>query len=296
MFSVSFVQLVFGMPTSASARGWMMDVDRIMQAAFSKDGTMDQLKQYISKSGITSSALEHAVPEQLYSTAFSPSNSISAIKALQLANDQGIPVYTITQSNINDVLPQLTVYDTAKNDVINAVNAGKTVIIQKSDVSYAGWNGCGYIILNPDTGAGAYMISSGASGSYTPNYWSGIDTMAVLSSYTGWQLQAVEMPSFITNIYTAVGFIGVAVGFVMDLTHALNDPNLTAAQRAAATCLLIGIAIFAGLAVYLGSIVAMTFTIFAEGVFIMFALNWMREQIMEYIVTSAVSLYKVRTV
>jgi len=266
---------------------YMMDVDRIMQTAFTKDGSIDQIKNYMFKSGITSSALEHAVPEQLYSTASSAANSISAIKALQLANDQGIPVYTITQSNINTVLPQLVVNDATKSDVINSVNAGKTVIIQKSNVSYTGWSGCGYIILNPDTGAGAYMISSGTSGSYTPNYWSGLDTMVVLNSYTAMEIHTLlDGDAFFDGLYQGFAYLGVVLGFIMDLHHSLNDPNLTTSQRAAAICLLIGIATLSGVAVYLGGV---TFWPIVTGIFIMITLNYIREKIMEYIINSSLT-------
>ncbi len=201
MFSASLdVQAIFGIPKSASIKGMMMDVDRVMQAVFSKDGNMDQIKQYMSKSGVTSSALEHAVPEQLYSTAATPADSVSAIKAIQLANDQGIPIYTVNQGNIGSVLPQLSISRQVRDDVTNAVNAGKTVIVQKSNITYNGWNGCGYIIINPDTGAAAYMISSGMNGSYTPTYWSGLDTAMVLSSFTGIELNTGSSPSRVHEI------------------------------------------------------------------------------------------------
>ena len=55
-------------------------------------------------SGGNSSSLEHSVPEQLYSTPTEPINGISAIKALKIANDQGIPIYTISQSNIGSIV------------------------------------------------------------------------------------------------------------------------------------------------------------------------------------------------
>jgi len=38
------------------------------------------------------------------------------------------------------------------------------VTVSKSNVDSNGWSGCGYIITDPTTGAGAYMISSGESG------------------------------------------------------------------------------------------------------------------------------------
>lgn len=37
-------------------------------------------------------------------------------------------------------------------------------MISGANISYKGWIGCGYIIINPENGAGAYMISGGSSG------------------------------------------------------------------------------------------------------------------------------------
>ena len=46
------------------------------------------------------------------------------------------------------------------------MNAGKLVTVSRSNIEFQDWNGCGYIILDPETGAGAYMISGGLSGAY----------------------------------------------------------------------------------------------------------------------------------
>jgi apolipoprotein N-acyltransferase len=51
-----------------------------------------------------------------------------------------------------------------KADIVNAVNAGKVVTVSKTNITYNGWTGCGYIIIDPTTGNGAYMISGGMSG------------------------------------------------------------------------------------------------------------------------------------
>ncbi len=77
-----------------------------------------------------------------------------------------MPIYSINQTNANTVLPQLQVSDDVKNDIVNAINAGKIVVVAKANVTYNGWTGCGYIISDPITGAGAYMISGGANGTW----------------------------------------------------------------------------------------------------------------------------------
>jgi len=162
--SVLIVQEVFGVPKSVSSGGLMMDVDSITQAAFSKDGNMEKVKAYMFASGVASSTLEHSIPELTFTTSNSSPIGISAVKALQIANDQGIPIYSMDQSNVNTYIAQLQVDANAKTDIINAINAGKVVTISKTNVTYSGWNGCGYIITDPNTNAGAYMISGGMNG------------------------------------------------------------------------------------------------------------------------------------
>ncbi len=51
-----------------------------------------------------------------------------------------------------------------KNEIISAINEGKTVTVHEAPLSHSGWNGMGYTIIDPETGAGAYKISSGANG------------------------------------------------------------------------------------------------------------------------------------
>jgi len=154
----------FGIPRFVSAGGLNMDADYLMQVVKPKDGNADTARNYMLSSGMTSSALEHSVPEQLFSTPDNKAEGISTVKALKIANDQGIPIYTVNQSNIATVMPQLQVDQYVKEDIQNSVNAGKLVTVSKTNINFNGWVGCGYIITNPETGAGAYMISGGTSG------------------------------------------------------------------------------------------------------------------------------------
>lgn len=158
------VMMFFGIPRYVRAGGLNMDADYLMQIAKAKDGNNDTVKNYMLSSGMTSSALEHGVPEQLFSTPDAPAQAISTVKALKIANDQGIPIYTLNQSNIATIMPQLQLDQYTKEEIANAVNAGKVVTVSKSSINFNGWIGCGYIITNPETGGGGYMISTGVSG------------------------------------------------------------------------------------------------------------------------------------
>jgi transglutaminase-like putative cysteine protease len=172
------VSMFFGIPRSISPGGLVMDVDRNISANKALNGDEAKKVQYLLTTGTISSVFEHAVPEQFFSTPENKVEGISAIKALKIASDQGIPIYTVNQSNIANVLPQLQVDAHVKTDIQNAVNSGKVVTVSKTDVTFNGWTGCGYIIINPDTGEGAYMIGGGQNGAWIFVLWA-IITLAV---------------------------------------------------------------------------------------------------------------------
>lgn len=160
------VTTFFGSPLRASSGGLAMDADRLMSLVKALDGDKEKPKQFMLSSGINSSTLEHSVPEQMFSTPGNPAQGISALKALQIANEQGIPIYTINQTNIAAILPQLQLDSGTITDIQSAVNSGKEVAVSQTDITFNGWTGCGYIVIDPNTGAGAYMISGGMNGAF----------------------------------------------------------------------------------------------------------------------------------
>jgi len=168
------IDYVFGVPVSALAGGLSMDIGLIRTLVRGLDGDKNKQLQFMVNSGANSSALEHSVPEKMLSTSDNPAYGISAVKALKLANDQGIPIYTINQSNISSVLPQLQLGSDVMLDIQNAVNAGKVVTVSKRNIYFNGWTGCGYIIVDPTTGAGAYMLGGGLSGGWHFLLWASV--------------------------------------------------------------------------------------------------------------------------
>ena len=88
------------------------------------------------------------------------------MKAFTLANAQGQKIYTITKDNIAEVLPKIQASYLAKGDIQSSVYAGKTVTVHEREVSVPGWTGTGYMVIDPATGNGAYMISGGGNGGW----------------------------------------------------------------------------------------------------------------------------------
>lgn len=89
---------------------------------------------------------------------------VSAIKALALASNQGQKIWTIDKNNVGLALSKISLSADAENDIRNAVNAGKVATAHETRINFNGWIGEGYTLIDPETGAGAYMISGGGNG------------------------------------------------------------------------------------------------------------------------------------
>jgi hypothetical protein len=92
--------------------------------------------------------------------------AISAVKAIAIAQQQGQKIYTITQENRATALAKLPVGGTVGQEIRNAVNAGKEVTVHEKAINAFGWSGYGYVIVDPETGAGAYLIEGSGNGSF----------------------------------------------------------------------------------------------------------------------------------
>jgi hypothetical protein len=148
---------VFDLPIFIQPAGTFIDVGLELHSYKARDGDTSKEKLFALQYGTTSSYLEHLVLEQMFGI-----EAISTMKVLQIANNSNIPIYTLNSDNLSRLLPQLTIEEEIKTKIKEAVLAGNLVVVPKDDISYYGWNGVGYIVLNPNTYEGAYLIS-GAS-------------------------------------------------------------------------------------------------------------------------------------
>ncbi|MFZ1326284.1 MAG: hypothetical protein WAT67_09755 [Candidatus Contendobacter sp.] len=130
--------------------------------------------------GQQASALEHATPEEFWidrttcrytdetGTLQNPSlpdcpQAVSAVKAIAIAARQGQKIYTITQKNAAAALPKLSLSRGVAEEIQNAIAAGKEVTVHEKAINAYGFSGFGYIIIDPDTGVGGYLIEGKGS-------------------------------------------------------------------------------------------------------------------------------------
>ena len=138
---------------------------------------------YNKMRGQYASAMEHAMPEEFWTDKSqcsytdgkgqikNPSmaactEAISAVKAMVIAQKEGQKIYTINKSNRETAISKLSFSGDAGDEIRSAIQAGKEVVFHEKSINANGWTGLGYIILDPDTGVGAFLIEGGGSGGF----------------------------------------------------------------------------------------------------------------------------------
>ena len=136
---------------------------------------------YNKMRGQYASAMEHAAPEafwvdktkcshtdengRIQNPTLNPcAEAISAVKAI--AQSEGQKIYTINKQNAQTALQKLSIGGEVGSEIRNAVNAGKEVTVHEKSINKHGWKGFGYIVIDPETGAGTYIIEGKGNGGY----------------------------------------------------------------------------------------------------------------------------------
>ena len=179
--------------------------------------------------GQYASAMEHAAPEAFWvdKTKCSYANSngqienptlkpcaegISAVKAIAIAQAEGQKIYTINKQNAQTALQKLPIGGEVGSEIRNAVNAGKEVTVHEKSINKHGWKGFGYIVIDPETGAGAYIIEGSGNGG-----WYSLVAIAAASLFlllgvisslaTGGLIAAIALLPYYTLAIGALGLI-----------------------------------------------------------------------------------------
>ncbi len=156
----------YGTPRNVSAVGLAMDVDRVFSIKVDKVNNPQSTLNFNKMMGSRYSAMEHLIPELMFSTEENRAQGVSAVKAIDIASGEGQKIWTITQENLTVALAEMTLSADTEADILNSVNAGMVVTAHDKRLNYNAWIGEGYIIFDPQTGAGAYKISGGMNGGF----------------------------------------------------------------------------------------------------------------------------------
>jgi len=158
------VNYFFGFPNSISSGSVEMDLDSVSSFTGVSDNNETLAINFLQQSGVLSSTLEHAIPEQMFLNSDNPNEGISAVKAINIAIQQGQRVYKLTKQNQLLSLQNIRHDALTMAEIKNALSQGKEVTTHTNSINAFGWGGAGYIIIDPISGEGAYKISGGLNG------------------------------------------------------------------------------------------------------------------------------------
>jgi hypothetical protein len=105
------------------------------------DGQHDDRAAALQLSGYEGSSLESSILGTVFNE-----QGLSAVWAIQWANDNGVPVLTIDSSNESTLVPELTLTSSQITTVEGFVADGDTVTIPASEIHLGSWSGTAMMI------------------------------------------------------------------------------------------------------------------------------------------------------
>ena len=147
-----------------------LDAARLQHNRFSIDDVETDKAALNRLLGFESSAREHAMWEELVSV-----ESVSTIKALQVAGQQGVPIHKFDSSTASNIITcddgstgtvlncmaRCGVSSFTRTSISSELSAGKEITTHECQIILNQWRGVGYVSADPVSQSGAYIISGG---------------------------------------------------------------------------------------------------------------------------------------
>ena len=205
----------YGVIMTVGLSGFMMDIDRLQRSVTDTSNIINNTQQFVSAQGGRESINERLIPQLLLSsTSLSSMLGVSGVDALESAINQGQKIFTINSQNISLIVPQLVQSSDVIADIQNAVNAGDVVTISQGAISFMGFSEVGYVVSDPQTGASAYIISSGSNGSFFPPLPAGVAS-ALSGFFLGAAVTAAVVALFGPYLILGAILLAIAVATVV---------------------------------------------------------------------------------
>jgi transglutaminase-like putative cysteine protease len=198
------VDYLFGVPRTLRRGGVTMNAP-IVNIVGNDAGPDFDSTAFTLGLGMFSSALEHLVPEQMFSTPSEQLQGVSAVKALSLASAAGQRIYFITPQNQAQILPLIQQDAATIGEIRQALASGRSAITHTQPISVPGWAGAGYVLLDEATGSAAWKIGGGANGSFLTGLFLGaaVGIMMMEATLVSGGAVAVILPVLLSILINA---------------------------------------------------------------------------------------------
>uniref|UniRef100_UPI0010F554AE transglutaminase-like domain-containing protein n=1 Tax=Chitinivorax sp. B TaxID=2502235 RepID=UPI0010F554AE len=159
---------LYGIPVSVSFPGIAVTLHRMDRSVVALDNDAAVAARYLRHSAQRDSTLIHNTLDKLFVDASHPGEAVSAIRALARSNAQGQKLFTVGKSNLDTALAAVQTGADIKQQVRDAVQAGRRAVLAEGEVSVGAWRGAGFIVDDEATGSGRYVISGDMHGGLFP--------------------------------------------------------------------------------------------------------------------------------
>ncbi|MEZ4646527.1 MAG: transglutaminase family protein [Chloroflexota bacterium] len=155
---------LFGNPIQMSQDKLYIDIVRQLHIVTALDGDENRERGFSLHAGIMSSRQESDLLAQ--SIAIDVDEASSAASLLWRAAEQNIPIHTILPGNESASESILALLDNGypKEAMRDALNAGKVVTVPQNPITIDGESTYGYVVVDPETGDGAYLLGRANGG------------------------------------------------------------------------------------------------------------------------------------
>lgn len=150
---------VDGSPLSFSRAESYVDFPGFVVGLFHATGAQGIARPTLELAGAQGSFLEGEVFDQVLGL-----EGLGAVSALTLAKRQGQSLERLDSANVDSVLAAVELGDEVEAAIRQAVGQGRVAWVPQSAITVNDWQGLGYVLADPDTGAAGYLITGGFAG------------------------------------------------------------------------------------------------------------------------------------
>ena len=213
---------LYGVVTKLAYGALFIDVDVDDHAVKSRDNDKDKEVLYRIHTGCMGSMCEGLIWSEGCLTNETRADSISTISVLGKATENDINIVTLSKDNEADlsILDNLSLSEEERSLIKTEISAGRIITIPEEDITIQQWKGTGCILLDPETGIGAYKISGNLNGGEHPLAATAMATLAIYAEYvTGTFLlnaiMTLTVPGIIGTALTLGGLLLIALGLTV---------------------------------------------------------------------------------
>lgn len=116
---------------------------------------------------------------------------------------------------------------TTKQAISNALDAGMEVTIHERPITIDGWTGAGYTKIDPNTGAGGYMIDGGGSGGILIGYVFVIAIVVLAAVGIAGAVIAIATGGWIIGLLSLIWQLLNFASFIKSISESKNPGDIS---------------------------------------------------------------------